>query len=75
MLNNPQAALCSGCGFYRIFQLFYFEIYPILSATLHSYKIRLWSNYGYGKKRDAYPPGKHPAFRKMIKGENEDEQL
>jgi hypothetical protein len=30
------------------------------SATLHSYNNPLWSNYGYGKKKDTLQSGKYP---------------
>ena len=43
------------------------ERFPTLSATLHSYKIRLWSNYDHGKKKDTLQTGKRLAFRNRQK--------
>jgi hypothetical protein len=43
-----------------------------LSDTLHSYKIRLWSNYGYGKKKllSSRKAAGFPENDQKIKGEN-----
>jgi hypothetical protein len=43
-----------------------------LSDTLHSYKIRLWSNYAYGTENAFFGKCFHP---KKAKGEIQDEQF
>lgn len=45
------------------------------SATLHSYKVRLWSNYGYGKKKTLSSPESVLLSGNDNKGENPNEQF